>query len=99
MRPSNLLLPPARRQRGRQGRRRAAHHRGPQRLSARPSRFAPATTPRVSRYSWGVHCVNEEPGGRVVDYAQGLVFDDRRQLVAALFDNARVVVEQEDLDW
>ncbi|WP_437708769.1 hypothetical protein WMF45_31455 [Sorangium sp. So ce448] len=48
---------------------------------------------------WGVHCVNEEPGGRIVDYAQGLVFDDRRQLVAALFDNARVVVEQEDLDW
>ncbi|WP_437275428.1 hypothetical protein WME90_29820 [Sorangium sp. So ce375] len=48
---------------------------------------------------WGVHCVNEESGGRIVDYAQGLVFDDRRQLVAALFDNARVVVEQEDLDW
>jgi hypothetical protein len=48
---------------------------------------------------WGVHCVNEEPGGRIVDYVQGLVFDDRRQLVAALFDNARVIVEQEDLDW
>ncbi|KYF97729.1 hypothetical protein BE20_37580 [Sorangium cellulosum] len=48
---------------------------------------------------WGVHCVNEEPGGRIVDYAQGLVFDDRRQLVAALFENARVLVEQEDLDW
>jgi hypothetical protein len=48
---------------------------------------------------WGYHVVNEEAGGRIVDYAQGLVFDDRAQAVTALFGGAAVLIEPEDQDW
>lgn len=48
---------------------------------------------------WGFHFVNEQAGGKLVDYVHGFVFADRQQMATALFDNDAVLVEREEEDW
>jgi len=50
----------------------------------------PAPLKRAGGGEWEDHWVNQEPGGRIVDYDQGMIWDSRQQMVDNMYDNNTV---------
>jgi len=53
----------------------------------------PATLKKDGGGEWVDHWVNQEPDGRIVDYDQGMVWDNRQQMVDNMYDNQTVYTQ------
>ncbi|XYH94178.1 RHS repeat-associated core domain-containing protein [Sorangium sp. So ce1128] len=48
---------------------------------------------------WEDHWVNQNSDGRIVDYDQGMIFDNRQQYTTAMFENPRVSYQTDYGEW